>query len=572
MKTFADFGIEAPTSYNAAGQGYALCPKCSSQRKKGHVKSLSVNHLDGVWKCHHCEWIGSLKQGEERQSVKPKIIRKPVYNAAARLSVEALQFFEKRAIPLPLLIREQITSDHCWIPQEEDFVPCLLFPFMKGGEVVNVKYRALASKAFRQTTDAEKVWYRQDSIERDCVVITEGELDALSCVVAGFASCISAPDGAPSVKSKQYTSKFTFLDQDPDPLDGVQMILLAVDNDEPGLLLREELARRLGRDRCYTVAWPEGCKDANDVLVRHGAKALQQCLTGAAAWPIQDAVYVETLAPEIMRLAMEGLPRGLSTGWVCLDEVFTIAPGQVTIVTGIPSHGKSQFVDALAINLMQFHGWRFVICSPEHYPTALHGVKLMEKWADRTVRRHAPHAEAQVITEEEMVVALAEMHEAMTFIAPDDSLTILALLARAEAFVRRRGVQGLVIDPWNEFDHTRDRQTTEAEYINLTLGLVRRWARKWSVHVFIVAHPTKMPKMDDGSYPVPTSYDINGGAAWRNKGDNCLSVWRTMQPGDWLVDIHIQKVKWSNLGTMGEMRQLHFNIWTSRYSCAPGAA
>jgi len=130
----------------------------------------------------------------------------------------------------------------------------------------------------------------------------------------------------------------------------------------------------------------------------------------------------------------------------------------------------------------------------------------------------------------------------------------------------------LIIDPWNEFDHTRDRHTTEVEYINETLGFVKRWARKWSVHVFIVAHPTKMPKMDDGSYPVPTSYDINGGAAWRNKGDNCLSVWRTMQPGDWLVDIHIQKVKWSNLGTMGEMRQLHFNIWTSRYSCAPGAA
>jgi twinkle protein len=450
------------------------------------------------------------------------------------------------------------------MPQVEEIVPCLAFPYVKQGELVNLKYRAIDQKAFRQVSGAEKVLYRQDHIQKELVIITEGEWDALACVAAGFDSVVSVPDGAPAPTAKNYTAKFTYLDQEPDPFAEVQRIVLAVDGDEPGRVLREELARRLGRDRCYTVTWPEGCKDANEVLMRHGPQVLRQAVSLAQPWPVEDALTVEALTPEILTLAERGLPRGLSTGWSTLDRVFTIAPGQLTIITGIPSHGKSQVVDALAVNLMQLHGWRFVICSPEHYPTALHGVTLLEKWTGKTVRRDPPYP-MQTVTREESAIALREMHESFTFIAPPDSLTILDLLARAEAFVRRQGIQGLIIDPWNEFDHTRDRHLTEVEYINTTLGLVRRWARKWSVHIFLVAHPTKMLKRDDGTYPVPTPYDINGGAAWRNKSDNCLSVWRSMEPNDFLVDIHIQKVKWRNLGTMGEKVQLRFDAWTGQY-------
>lgn len=566
MKVFADFGIEEPSTYNVAGDGYTICPKCSSTRKANRKKCLSANHLLGVWECHHCGWTGSLRQGEERLSVKPKIVRKPNYDTTKVIRGAGLEFLLGRGLTAEILEREGITYDDAWMPQEEDFVPCILFPYRKHGEVVNVKYRAIRSKAFRQVTDAEKIWYRQDSIHQDTVVICEGEIDTLSCVLSGFASCISVPDGAPSPKSKQYTSKFTFLDQEPDPLAAVEVIILAVDNDEAGTVLREELARRLGRDRCYTVAWPDGCKDANDVLLQHGQQALREVLAAAQPWPVQDAVSVEMLTPEIIRLSEEGLPRGLSTGWNTLDTVFSIAPGQLTIVTGIPSHGKSQFVDALAVNLMRQHGWRFVICSPEHYPTALHGVTLLEKWTRKTVRMPTSHYDATRLERAEIDIALREMDDAFTFIAPADSLTVLQLLERTESFVRRRGIQGLIIDPWNEFDHTRERNLTEVEYINTTLGLARRWARKWSVHVFIVAHPTKMQKLDNGQYPVPTPYDINGGAAWRNKSDNCLSIWRSMEPDDAFVEVHIQKVKWRNLGTMGEQVRLRFDKWTGCYS------
>ena len=561
MKSFADFGIVEPSAYNAAGDGYTTCPKCSPSRKKKQAKCLSANLDKLVWHCAHCGWAGSLKTGEwesgRKQYIRPD---RPLNEREGPL--EALS--RERCIPEPLLRTEGLVCVLAYMPQVEEIVPCLAFPYVKQGELVNLKYRAIDQKAFRQVSGAEKVLYRQDHIQKELVIITEGEWDALACVAAGFDSVVSVPDGAPAPTAKNYTAKFTYLDQEPDPFAEVQRIVLAVDGDEPGRVLREELARRLGRDRCYTVTWPEGCKDANEVLMRHGPQVLRQAVSLAQPWPVEDALTFEALTPEILTLAERGLPRGLSTGWSTLDRVFTIAPGQLTIITGIPSHGKSQVVDALAVNLMQLHGWRFVICSPEHYPTALHGVTLLEKWTGKTVRRDPPYP-MQTVTREESAIALREMHESFTFIAPPDSLTILDLLARAEAFVRRQGIQGLIIDPWNEFDHTRDRHLTEVEYINTTLGLVRRWARKWSVHIFLVAHPTKMLKRDDGTYPVPTPYDINGGAAWRNKSDNCLSVWRSMEPNDFLVDIHIQKVKWRNLGTMGEKVQLRFDAWTGQY-------
>lgn len=582
--TFKDFNIAEPVSYNGSGDGYTTCPECSGSRRNKKAKCLSVNNQKGVWKCHHCGWAGSLRGGTEQKAVKRKIIRRPVYDRGLP-SAEAVVMFEERGIPEWTLISEKIKTGKVYMPQVEDFVETIQFPYLKGGTVVNVKYRTLEGKHFRQEGDAEKVFYRQDSIEKDCVVIVEGEIDALSCVVAGIPSCVSVPDGAPAPNSKNYASKFDFLDQDEDPLGLVEKIVLALDNDDPGEVLKQELGRRLGRDRCWLVKWPESCKDANDVLKNKGPEELKRCIDNAEPWPVEDAVYVDELVDDVMRIIQTGLPRGLSTGFPQLDEVFSIGEGQVTVFTGIPSHGKSGVVDALAVKLMKGHGWRFVICSPEHFPTALHATSLLEKWTGKSVRRsryevHVVNGlERNIrvdvpdhlkITPKEIGESLQEMHDSYSFIVPTDAMKIPDLLERATYFVKRRGIQGLIVDPWNEFDHQRGSGQTEAEYTNAMLGLVRRWARKWSVHVFIVAHPTKMIKREDGMYPVPTLYDINGGAAWRNKVENGISVYRVIDAQTEeernKVELHIQKVKWRNQGEMGRVASLVFNSWTGCYS------
>lgn len=144
-------------------------------------------------------------------------------------------------------------------------------------------------------------------------------------------------------------------------------------------------------------------------------------------------------------------------------------------------------------------------------------------------------------------------------------MTVDGVLKLAKALVFRKGIRGLVIDPWNELDHSRPSNLSETEYISQALTKIRRFARTHEVHVWLVAHPTKLPKQTDGKYPVPTPYDVSGSANWRNKADNCLTVWRDLsEPHSREVQIHVQKIRFKEVGQIG-MARLNYDILTGRY-------
>lgn len=451
-----------------------------------------------------------------------------------------------------------------YLAELEERVPCIAFPYRKRGEVVNVKYRGLTTKAFQQVGGAEKILYRQDAISKDRTVIVEGEIDVLSCIEAGVAAVVSVPDGAPAPTAKNYAAKFTYLDQDPEPFLGVNEIILAVDNDDPGKVLQAELARRLGFERCKFVTWPAGCKDANDTLLAYGCEVLTRCIEQAQSFPVEDAVAVVDLVDGVMEEYDHGPRKGLSTNWASVDKHYTVEPGQLTIITGIPSSGKSEWLDALCINLAVVQGWRFAMCSPENWPLKLHVEKLLEKYTGRPFRA----GPTQRMSRHELANGLQWLDDQFTFIATDEALTIPSLLNRASQLVRRRGIKGLVIDPFNEFDHTRQKGQTETEYISDMLSMVKRWARKYQVHVWMVAHPQKLYRREDGSYPVPTPYDISGSSHWRNKADNCITVWRNMDEPELPVEVHIQKVRFKYIGSIG-LAKLTWDRVSGRYHDAP---
>ncbi len=147
---------------------------------------------------------------------------------------------------------------------------------------------------------------------------------------------------------------------------------------------------------------------------------------------------------------------------------------------------------------------------------------------------------------------------------PDDELTVDHIINKAKAAVMRYGIRGLSIDPWNEIDHSRPSSKSETEYISECLTKIRRFARIYRVHVWLIAHPTKLQRERDGKYPIPTPDDVAGSAHFRNKADNCLTVWRDLLDEDRAVEIHVQKIRFREVGKVG-MSKLRYDIVTGRY-------
>ena len=557
-KTFEDVRIDLQDRSGVEVQ--TTCPQCSHTRKKAKGRCLSVNTIEGVWCCHHCGWSGSLKAGEESRSQPPRRIVRPSFEKPSTVPEVLHEWFARRGITESIVGRYGIALQDVYLPQREEEVPCIVFPYMRNDEVVNLKYRSLEGKDFRQVRGAEKVFYGLDDLTESWAAIVEGECDKLALAVAGIANAISVPDGAPPPNSRPSDTKFDFLTNCAAQLDSLKKIVLAVDQDAAGQTLEAELARRLGPGRCYRVRWPEGCKDANDVLVQKGADELRRCIEEAKPDPLEGVFSVADLADDVMSLYQGGFQRGASTGWESVDRHYTVRPGELTVVTGIPSHGKSQFLDALVMNLAKQDDWPFAVCSPENMPVSRHVAKLTEQYTGQPFGPGAmPRCSPLVLAE-----ALNWLEHRFVFIAPDEAVTIPAILEQAKLLVARCGIRGLILDPWNEFEHTRPHGQTETEYISTSLGQLRRFARAYQVHVWVVAHPQKLYRLDDKTYPVPTPYDISGSAHWRNKADNCLTVWRDEKLPDEPVQIHVQKVRFREVGSPG-VALLRFNRVTGQY-------
>ena len=544
--SFSDFGIRV--SDTASGEMDVPCPECSPQRKKKNDPCLSVNADDGTWFCHHCGWSGGLKRNPTgRIAPRPKVYARPAPIPKSALSEAALKYLEGRGITKAVAERNGLSSQTAWMPQEGGKVSTICIPYYRDGELINAKYRD-GKKNFRMEKGAERVLFGLDDIDPDGTVIVEGEFDKLACEVAGWENAVSVPDGAPTPDTKNYSGKFDFLDDE--RVASVRRWIVAVDNDAPGVRLADELSRRFGREKCLAVEWPEGCKDANDVLIKHGPDALSDALASAKPLPIEGVFTAEDMAGEIEHLYHNGLERGVPTGWRCLDPYYTVRPGEFTVVTGIPNSGKSNWIDALCVNLARDHGWNFAMFSPENQPIADHMARIIEKYVGRPFH----DGPTQRMDQTTMDVARRWVADHFNWILPGDDAdwTIDSVLERAAQLVYRHGIRGLVIDPWNEMEHLCPPDQTETQYISQSLKRIRQFGRRYGVHIWVVVHPTKLRKNEKGDYPVPTLYDCGGSAHWRNKADNGISVWRDLSPDSSSeVEIHVGKVRFRQIGKIG---------------------
>ena len=444
---FEDFGIYG-IDLNKYGEQRTTCPKCSSTRQNSHknIKCLSVNADKGTWFCHHCGHSGGLYEKQNFRKFEPK----PIKSNYVSPTEKVFQWFESRKIPKSVVERNKISIEKVFLSQLDKEDTCVCFNYFLDEALVNIKYRN-PQKVFQQVKGGSKIFYKLNDLNNQTdAIITEGEIDALSFEVAGFLNAVSVPDGGINPEVKQIQTKLDYLDNCSDYFKNMHRIYLATDSDAPGIRLREELARRLGKSRCWIVRYPNGCKDANDVLVKYGSNKLKECINSAELYPIEGIHYANDRRDELKDLYENGFPNGAKSGYSNLDELITFYGSQLTIITGIPSHGKSNFMDQLMIKLAINHNWRWGIFSPENSTIEIHLLRLIEILVGKPFLKDYNNR----MTFDEVETARDFINDHTYFILPDnEEYRLERILEAASGLVLKHGIKGLILDPWNTLEH-----------------------------------------------------------------------------------------------------------------------
>jgi twinkle protein len=534
-----------------SGENSMPCPECSKDRKKQNAKPFSWDAAKGVGHCLHCgaKFGRKLEGPYVKSNLTDQSYVRPEWRNVTELEDDVLKFFTERGISQRTVIKAKITQGRTFFPQLEKEAKTIEFNYFRNDELINIKYRG-PKKSFKLYKDAELIFYNIDSmIDMDYVIITEGEMDALSYMEMGFDSVISVPNGA--TKSSQ--QRLQYLDNCIDLFENIETIYLATDDDEPGRILQEELARRLGKYRCRKVSYFSH-KDANELLMTDKL-CITDTITNAEPYPIEGIITVDDLADDIWRLKREGLKPGCGISINSFNELLTFEPGYLTVVTGIPNHGKSEFLDQIMVDLSVMHNWRFGIFSPENYPIQLHFSKIAAKLLGESFNS---------VEDFQVVQAMDYYRDNFVHIVPKEDNSVESIVEHATQLVKRYGINGLVIDAWNKLEH--DYSSNETVYISKQLDIIINFAQKYGVHIFVVAHPTKMQRdKQTGAYMVPTIYDMAGSAHFYNKSHNGISVYRHFhEDGTSTPEVFVQKVKFKHWGRQGSL-MLQYDISSGRF-------
>jgi twinkle protein len=523
------------------GKTQGICPLCSHDRKAANkkLKCASYDWKRGLGTCHNCNQTFQMHTFK-RKGDAIKEYTKPELSDETNISQKAEDWFKGRGISSKTLFDLGVGEGLEYMPQTGKVENTIQFNYYIGGELVNIKYRD-GRKNFKLYKGAEKVFYNIDATNGyDSVYIVEGEMDVLSFHEAGIKNCISVPNGA-----TLNSNNLEYLDSCIDYFADKERIIIAVDSDEAGQALQSELVRRLGAELCYTLDFKD-CKDANEYLQKYGQEELAKRVHSAKSIPLENVLTYREIEADVEDFVFNGFKPGYQIGIDNFDNIFSTYTGQFITVTGIPSSGKSDFVDQMAVGYNLNYGWKTAFASPENKPTYLHAHKLIRKfWQGMPSKSDVGSDKWNTIS--------SHINDNFFFIEMD-RYSLDSVLRKGAELVKRKGIKCLVIDPYNKVRDTDAKTEDVNKYTLEYLQKIETFCKKFDVLVIIVAHPTKMYKNAEGKIEEPTMYNIKGGGEWYDASYHGILVHRDYEAKT--VKAKVLKVKFQNLGENGA--EAHF--------------
>ena len=502
------------------------CPKCSHTRKNKRDLCLSVNIDDGLYNCHNCGWNGNIKFKKKKEFIIPEKIN---LNITDRIR----KWFKKRAISESTISHYKIGESFEYIPQVQAKRKCINFNYYRDEDIINIKFRD-SQKNFKLVSGAELIFYGLNNIKNiDRCYIVEGEIDCMSLHEIGLSNVCSVPNGA-----SKGNQKLEYLDNCWEYFKNKKQIILCTDNDDAGMQLRNELARRFGNYKCKYVDFGE-FKDANEVLVSKGKDYLKELVQNGKHFPLEGVINIDNIWQNVLNFNEKGI-KNYDIGLPGSSEFFKLSMGEWSVVSGIPNSGKSDILDQVLCNLSMTYGFRCAMFSPESFPYEGH----IKRIANKLKQKNCDNDDLNDVKD--------FIEEHFYWIKIDlENLTLKSILQAFRELVFQKGINVCVIDPYNMLDHSAQRDFT---YVGKLLSQITQFCQQTKTHLFLVAHPRKI-ESEGGQYKKPTLYDISGSADFFNKAYNGIIAYRCIGHkttyGSDSVKIFIEKVKRKENGQLG---------------------
>jgi twinkle protein len=473
------------------------------------------------------------------------------------LSKEHLDFFTQRKISQSTLIRNGIKT------AKNNYIA---FPYMEGDTIVNIKYRT-TDKKFMQAPEAKQTMYKyNDIVGQKVIIICEGEFDALSWEEAGFLNATSVSQGAPNEKDVSIEKKLACVYNCFDVFEQAETIYLSVDKDTNGQRLQKELIKIFSAEKVKIIDHLDQ-KDANDVLLWYGKDKLKELYKNAKDVKIEGVFECNDFKNEILDSYKNGQSRGTTTYFSNIDACWTHKKGEVTIWTGYNNEGKSLLLKQLLLLKSYYEGWKHAIYSPEEMPFSDWYTDLIESYIGKSADRYQLRFN-NLMSEKELLDGIDFVNEYFFLVYPNDDQSLDEILKKFSYLVRKKNIDTIVIDPYNQIQHDMRNGEREDLYISRFMSRLKKFAVDHDVAVHLIAHQVTPSFSKGENFPEPNLYKIKGGGTFADKADNILAVWREFRNTDQSnteVKFISQKIKKQKLVGVPDCTVLNYNRNKNRY-------
>lgn len=428
--------------------------------------------------------------------------------------------------------------------------PMIGFPYLGNdgqSELYRKEVSSDGSKRMRcvpSGVDQTRLWGEETLLEApsgEALVITEGEWDRVACRMAGAAFVASVPSGAANSPEGARSKALRCLAVDGDADKGLkphiaafERVVVATDCDHDGLLLRQAIVELIGPEFCWLPEYPQGCKDANDVVRQHGVQALRDMLAGAV--PAKHDGFLP------FGSVNSSPPRTFGFGLPWLHPHCRLVCPEFLVIGGPANQGKSTVAQCLLFNLLnQYPEWKASIFHGE-------GDKSIPVTRARQFTRAIAQSDG-VNTADPAWQAQrdAMLNDRLAYVAPpqDEVPTFEWLLWCMERQARYRGRKVFLVDPWNEIILEKKRGQSTTEATGEAIIRMKALASRLGLILMVAHHVPKRQNQDEA----PTMYDLADSAHWANKSDHVIMVWRPGGSSFNRTQLSIERSK--DFGVMG---------------------